>query len=70
MVYVIISALFVAVVFSGCASMNVQKYFYPSYWEARSLNKNLTYDGKWRDREKFRELMTNEKKKNKITTLT
>lgn len=68
MVYVIISALFVAVVFSGCgASMNVQKYFYPSYWEARSLNKNLTYYGEWTDREKFRELMTNEKKKNKIT---
>lgn len=56
-----------AVVFSGCASMNVQKYFYPSYWEARNLNKNLTYDGEWKDREKFRELMTNEKKKNKIT---
>lgn len=53
MVYVIISALFVAVVFSGCASMNVQKYFYPSYWEARSLNKNLTYDGEWKDRRKI-----------------
>lgn len=41
MIYVIFGNLVVVFLFSGCASMNVQKYFYPSYWEAKEFKKQL-----------------------------